>query len=245
MANSDRIKGFAQTLRLPTFGSYADYIKAGMSIEDALVALMSQECDRRHEALVKRRIRDAELPNGKTIDTFKLAPSIPHLKQELVDSLGTCKFIEDKMNVCALGGNGTGKTHLMAAIGRQAIQLGYTVKFMRVSDMVTMLSEASTEKRLGAAMKALLKVDLVELDELGYISLSMKKAQLLFDVIAKRSEDGRSVFVTSNFQFSSWKDFIGDTVMTKALVGKLAGNSVILNMNGEDYRLASKKTAGG
>jgi len=130
----------------------------------------------------------------------------------------------------------------MAAVSRIAIQLGYTVKFMRVSDMLTLLHEASTEKRLGAMMKTLLKVDLLSLDELGYISLSIKKAQLLFDVIAKRSEAGGSIFVTSNFEFSRWKEFIGDTVMTKALVGKLAGNSFVLNMNGEDYRLVSRKS---
>jgi len=241
MENSDTLKSLAQTLRLPVFESFAEYVEPGMSIEEALVALMSEECARRSDALVKRRIRDAGLPNGKTIDTFKLVPSIPHLKEEHVRSLETCHFIKTNINVCALGGSGTGKTHLMAAIGRSAIHLGYTVKFTRVSDMLTLLHEASTEKKLGATMKSLLKVDLLALDELGYVSLGVKKAQLLFDVIAKRSEVGSSVFVTSNYEFSKWKDFIGDTVLTKALVGKLAGNSVVLNMNGEDYRLASRK----
>ena len=241
MERSDTLKSLAQTLRLPVFESFAEYVGPGMSIEEALVALMSEECARRGDALVKRRIRDAGLPNGKTIDTFKLVPSIPHLKEEHVRSLETCHFIKTNINVCALGGSGTGKTHLMAAIGRSAIHLGYTVKFTRVSDMLTLLHEASTEKKLGATMKSLLKVDLLALDELGYVSLGVKKAQLLFDVIAKRSEAGSSVFVTSNYEFSKWKDFIGDTVLTKALVGKLAGNSVVLNMNGEDYRLASRK----
>ena len=240
MTDGDSIKSLAQYLRLPIFGAYTEYVKPGMSIEAALIELLTQERDRRHDALVRRRIRDAGLPNGKTIDTFKLAPSIPHLKEGQVQSLMTCQFIEKRMNVCALGGSGTGKTHLMAAVGRVAVQLGHTVKFLRVSDMLTMLSEASTEKRLGAMMKALLKVDLLELDELGYVSLSAKKSHLLFDVIAKRSESGGSVFVTSNFEFSKWKDFLGDIVLTKALVGKLAGDSVILNMNGEDYRLACR-----
>ena len=129
----------------------------------------------------------------------------------------------------------------MAAVSREAIQLGYIVRFFRVSDMVTMLCEASTEKRLGTIMKILLKIDLLSLDELGYISLSVKKSQLLFDVIAKRSEAGNSTYVTSNYEFSKWKDFIGDPVLTKALVGKLAGDAIILNMNGEDYRIASKR----
>ncbi|MDR2694858.1 MAG: ATP-binding protein [Deltaproteobacteria bacterium] len=241
MEANDSIAGMAQSLRLPIFGSYAEYVRPGMSIGEALAELMSQECARRSDALARRRIRDAGLPNGKTIDTFRLAPSIPHLRGEQVDALATCEFINNHMNVCALGGSGTGKTHLMAAVSRVAVQSGRTVKFMRVSDMLTMLHEAGTEKRLGAAMKALLKVDLLSLDELGYISLNAKKAQLLFDVVAKRSEAGSSIFVTSNYEFSKWKDFIGDPVLTKALVGKLAGDAIILNMNGEDYRLASRR----
>jgi DNA replication protein DnaC len=212
-----------------------------MSVEDALIELMSEEHAQRHSALVKRRISNAGLPNGKTIDTFKIVPSIPHLKQEQVEALASCRFIDDKMNVCALGGSGTGKTHLMAAIGREAIHLGYTVKFMRVSDMLTALHEANTEKRLGAMMKSLMNVSLLALDELGYISLSAKKSQMLFDVIAKRSEAGGSTFVTSNYEFSKWERFTGDPVLTKALVGKLAGHSIVLNMNGEDYRIATRK----
>ena len=241
MDNCDTIKSLAQYFKMPVFGSYADFVKPGMSIEAALIELMSQEQERRNALLIKRRIHDAGLPNGKTIDTFKLVSTIPHLKEEQVESLKTCQFIKNKLNVCALGGSGTGKTHLMAAICRESIQLGYNVKFTRVSDMLTMLNEASTEKKLGAMMKNLLKVDLLALDELGYVSLSVKKAQLLFDIIAKRCEDGSSVFVTSNYAFSQWKDFLGNTVMTKALVGKLAGSATILNMNGEDYRLVSRK----
>jgi len=241
MEKTDRIISLAQSLRLPVFESYGKYVKPDMSIEDALIELMSEEHSQRHGALVKRRISGAGLPDGKTIDTFKTVPSIPHLKQEQVDSLATCQFIKDKMNCCALGGSGTGKTHLMASIGREAIQLGYTVKFMRVSDMLTSLHEANTEKRLGAMMKTLLKVDLLALDELGYISLSAKKSQLLFDVIAKRSESGGSIFVTSNYEFSKWEKFTGDPILTKALVGKLAGHALVLNMNGEDYRLASRR----
>jgi len=242
MDTSNDIMNLAKTLRLPAFESYTKYVKPGMSIEEAFIAVMSQECERRNDASVKRRIRAADLPNGKTINTFKLTPSVPHLKEEQVHTLATCQFMKDNMNVCALGGSGTGKTHLMAAVCREAIQLGFTAKFIRVSDMLTMLSEASTEKKLGVISKGLLKVDLLALDELGYVSLSLKKAHLLFDVIAKRGEEGSSTFVTSNYEFSKWKDFLAnDPVLTTALVGKLAGDAIILNMNGEDYRIASKR----
>jgi len=240
--DSNSVGSLAKSLRLPIFESYDKYVKPGMSVDEALFELLTQECARRREALAKRRIREAGLPNGKTIDTFILAPSIPHLKKEQVDLLATCQFVEEKKNVCALGGSGTGKSHLMAAICREAVQLGYTAKFLRVSDMLTVLVEANSERRLGAMMNALLKTDLLALDELGYISLSTKKANLLFDVIAKRNEAGSSVFVTSNFEFSKWKRFLGnDDVLAKALVGKLAGDAFVLNMNGEDYRIASRR----
>ena len=166
MDNSVTIKNLAENLKLSTFEEYGEYVKPDMSIEEALIELMSQECVLRHDKLVTRRINDAGLPNGKTIDTFKFAPGIPHLKKEHVEPLLSCQFIEDKMNCCALGGSGTGKTHLMSAIGRVVVQKGYTVKFIRVSELVTMLSEASTEKSLGKMMKKLLKVSLLCLDEL-------------------------------------------------------------------------------
>jgi len=129
----------------------------------------------------------------------------------------------------------------MAAISREAVQLGYTVKYLRVSDMLTMLHEASSEKKLSAMTNSLMKVSLLSLDELGYIALNTRKAQFLFDIIAKRNQEGASIFVTSNFEFSRWGSFIADGVMVKALVGKLAGGAIILNMNGEDYRLANRK----
>jgi DNA replication protein DnaC len=242
MDSTDKIKSLAKSLRMPIFESYDEYVKPGMSVEDALIELMSQEHTRRHDASVKRRIRSAELPNGKTIDTFKLVPSIPHLKEEQLQALITCQFIETGTNVCALGGGGTGKSHLMVAISREAVQLGYTVKYMRVSDMLTMMHEASSEKKLTALSNSLMKVDLLSLDELGYISLNMRKSQFLFDIIARRNEEGGSIFVNSNFEFSRWAKFIADEVMVKALVGKLTGGAVILNMNGEDYRLANRKS---
>jgi len=242
MENSEAIRNLARTLKMPEFESYDKHVTPEMTVEDALLDLMSREVERRGQALIKKRIREAGIPNGYTMDTFKIVPTVPNLKEENVRALKTCRFIENKQNVCALGGGGTGKTHLMAAVGLAAIEMGYTVRFIRVSDMLTAFTEACTEKRLGAMIKTFMKVDLLLLDELGYVSLTVKKAQFLFDIIAKRAEAGAGVYVTSNYEFSKWPQFMGDPVMTKAMVGKLAGNSIILNMNGEDYRLAYKKT---
>jgi DNA replication protein DnaC len=235
------VESLANELRMPVFGAYAEHIDLGRPFDENLAELMSLELARRKDASVKRRVREAGFPFGKTLGTFEFPPTLPHLRKEQLLELATCRFISEKTNVCALGGSGTGKTHAMAAIGLEAVQRGYSAKFFRLSDLITALDEAKSEKKLGAMMKALLKYDLLELDEWGYVNLSAKKAQLLFDVVAKRCEAGGSIFITSNFEFSRWPHFLGDSVMTKALVGKLTGNSVILNMNGEDYRLHSRK----
>ena len=90
----------------------------------------------------------------------------------------------------------------MAAIGREAVNCGYSAKFYRVSDMLTILDEAKTEKKLGAMMKTLLRYDILLLDELGYLNLTKNKSQILFDVIAKRYETRSSIYVNSNYEFS-------------------------------------------
>jgi DNA replication protein DnaC len=241
MDDARTIESLAGALRLPVFRDYAKHALPGRPFDENLRELMSLELSRREDASYLRRVREAGFPCGKTLDSFKFPPSLPHLRQEQLLELAECRFIEDGVNVCSIGNSGTGKTHAMAAIGMEAVRRGYSVKFARVSDLVTMLDEAKSEKRLGSAMKTLLKYDLLECDELGYVHLPARKAQLLFDVVAKRCEAGGSIFITSNYAFSDWPQWLGDSVMTKAFVGKLTGSSVVLNMGGEDYRLYCKR----
>ena len=155
------VAGMAKALRLPAFGEYENHVDPSKGFDENLAALMSLEVERRDEASFKRRIKEAGFPVGKTLDTFEFPPSLPNLKKEQLYSLATCKFIDEKTNVCAIGGSGTGKTHAMAAIGREAVRLGYSVKFMRVSDMITMLDEAKSEKRLGVLMKTFQKYSML------------------------------------------------------------------------------------
>ena len=236
----DNIIYLAKALRMPAFRSYAKYIDPDRPFDENLLSLLRTEYDRREDASLKRRTRNAGFPHCKPLNTFKFPPTIPYLKKDTVLSLATCKFIEDNLNICAIGPSGTGKTHLMIAICLEAIRKGFTVKFFRVSDMLTMMEEARSEKSLGVMLKSLIKCNVLALDELGYIQLSSKRSQLLFDVIAKRCEIGSSIYITSNYEFGKWPQFLGDSILTNALVGKLTGASVILNMDGEDYRLYSK-----
>ena len=229
----DRVSTLAQRLKLPTFMAYKEFIKPGAAFNENLAALLGEEDARRNNAAVQRRIRQAGFPVPKSVNTFKRR--LPHLRQETVDELATCKFVAKKTNICALGPAGTGKTHLMTAIATEAILKGYTVRFFRVYDLLVRMSEAKSEKRLDAFNTALKKCDVLCLDELGYVNVNSKNSEMLFNVVAGRHEIG-STYITSNFEFSKWSGFLGNPTMTSALIEKLTQNSLILNMNGEPYR---------
>lgn len=229
----EQITNLASQLKLPTFTVYKEFIKRDAAFNENLAALLSEEDARRNDATVQRRIKQAGFPVLKSINTFK--HRLPHLKRETVEELATCKFIAAKTNICALGPTGTGKTHLMTAVATEAIKNGYSVRFYRVNDLLVKLSEAKSEKRLDTLNTALKKCDMLCLDELGYVNVNARNADMLFNVVAGRHEIG-STYITSNYEFSKWSGFLGNPTMTAALIEKLAQNSLVLNMNGDPYR---------
>lgn len=216
---------------------YKKHIKPEHSFEENLLTLLRLEHDLRDRESTKRRIKQAGFPIIKTLDTFEFnTAKLPYLKQEQVLELSLCDFIKARTNICAIGNSGTGKTHLLTALGMEAIRKGYSVRFYRACDLATQLAEAQSEKRLNGMLKTLQKCQLLYVDELGYMTLDQKSAQLLFQVLAGRYEV-RSTMITSNLEFSKWPNFIGDPIMATALVDRLVHRSAILNMNGEGYRL--------
>jgi DNA replication protein DnaC len=161
------IQELAKKLNLCAFEDYKSHIKPGGDFSENLLTLLSIENDLRDKNFIRRRIKQAGFPIQKTIDTFEFCDKrLPHLCRDTVMELITCDFIKEKTNICALGNSGTGKTHLMTAIGMEAIRKGYIVKFRRASDLVTQLAEAQSEKRLGSMLRQLHSCQLLLLDEL-------------------------------------------------------------------------------
>ena len=237
----NEIARLAYKLKWTTVVQYRKHISVESSFEENMLTLLRQANVDHEEGLVKRRLKSASFPILKTLDTFDFNQArLPHLKREQILELATCEFIKEKTNVVAVGNCGTGKTHLMTAIGLEAVRKGYSVKFRRVNDLLTQLSEAKSERQLNGMLNALLKCQLLILDELGYVSLSLEDSKLLFQVLAGRYEL-RSTIITSNHEFSKWPAVIGDPIMAEALVGRLVQRSSILNMNGEGYRLRDRK----
>jgi len=236
----NKIVSLAKNLKLPAFADYQSYLKDESSTEEILYNLLCAENSVKEQNKYKYRIKNAAFPIIQTLDTFVFDGRLPDLKKDTVMKLAACDFIKQKQNVVAVGNCGTGKSHLVIALGVEAISKGYTVKFKRASDLVTQMTEAASEKHLSQFIKNVNACDVLIIDELGYLSFDASGASLLFQIFAARYET-KSTIVTSNLEFSKWVTFLGrDEHMTAALIGRLIHLSVILNMNGEDFRLQNK-----
>ena len=192
------------------------------------------EVNQRGANAVAARIKSAGFPVLKDLETFHftLAPQIN--KQKLLE-LARCEWIDGKGNLCCVGNSGTGKTHLAVALGQAACRAGKRVKFHTAQALVNQLEEAQKNHRLERTLKMLNKIELLIVDELGYISFSRGGAELLFQVFADRYERG-SILITSNLPFGEWGSIFQGDRMTAALLDRLTHRCIIFEMNGESYR---------
>jgi len=203
--------------------------------EEFLLALVEQEALVREANGIERRIKQAGFPREKNLDEFDFSclPSLNKIK--FLELYRSTEYIARKENVVLIGNNGTGKTHLAISLGKEACRQGKRVSFQTTASIVISLTEAREEKRLLKLQKKLKTVDLLVIDELGYIPLSQSGAQLLFGVFAERYEQG-SIVVTTNLEFGEWTKVFGDEKLTSALLDRLTHRCEIFLMNGESYR---------
>jgi DNA replication protein DnaC len=167
----------------------------------------------------------------------------PRLSRDQIQNLGACKFIKDKKNVIMVGDSGGGKTHLAISLGVEACKLNYSVGFYDVSKLCNLLLK---EHKYGDIEKFLLKLkklDLLILDELGYVPFSKDGAELLFRVISERYEVG-SVIITTNLNFSKWTSLFLDKTMTTALLDRVTHNASILKYDWGSIRLTETLSEG-
>lgn len=233
-----------KSLRLPTFAREYEKVASECARDQAdypryLLRLCELERIERDRRNMERRIRAAKFPQTKSLDTFDFK-AIPSLNKTLVLELGRCEWIERRENCIALGPAGTGKTHTALALGLAACQRNYNVLFVTAAALVHELMEARDERRLRILQKNLSKVDLLIVDELGYVPFTAVGSELLFEVLSRRYERG-STLVTSNLPFDEWTSVFGSERLTGALLDRLTHHVHILEMNGESYRLATSQ----
>ena len=200
-----------------------------------LLRLAEKEVLRREQRSAERRIKAAKFPVIKVIDTFKFKAQ-PSINEPLVRELLRGEYVGKKENVLLVGNPGTGKTHIACALAFAACAVGRKVRFYTVTDLVTELIECREERRLQRLQKQLQQLDLIVLDELGYIPFSKTRAELLFEVIS-RAYEYQSLIVTSNLPFDQWTTIFGCERLTGALLDRLTHRCHILEANGESYRL--------
>lgn len=240
----DEIFKIAKKMNLNAIADYSSIIDSSDSFESSLLKILNIELNLKEERTISRKIKNADFPTIKTIDTFEFDQKrMPFLEKEELLSLRSCEFIEKKQNCIMIGNSGMGKTHAAIGLAIDAIKNGYTVKFKRASDIVNQMEEAHKNGTVTKYIKSLNSCHLLVVDELGYLNYDLSGASRLFQIFASRYET-KSTIVTTNLEFSRWIDFLGDQTMATALIDRLVHLSVILNMNGDSYRLKQAREKG-
>jgi DNA replication protein DnaC len=205
------------------------------SKEQFLTDLFAEELNIREANRNRRRLRRAGFPQTKTLEEFSweniVLPS--HTTREHLTSLD---FIEARESLICMGGVGTGKTHLVIALGLKAAMSGNEVRFFQTADLANRLLERNAKGTLGSFTRDLESCDLLIVDELGFLPLHRHAAELLFQVIANCYER-RSVAITTNLEFGHWNTVINDNRLTAALIDRLVHHGHVLAFTGESYRL--------
>ena len=204
-----------------------------------LLRLAERELLERERRATERRLKEAAFPVVKTIDTFDFTAR-PSLNETLVRELLRGEYLDRRENVLLVGNPGTGKTHLATALGFAACTAGKRVRFTSTTALVTLLLEMRENRSLQRFHKQLERLDLLILDELGYVPFTKAGAELLFDVVA-RAYERSSLIVTTNLPFENWTEVLGSERLTGAMLDRLTHRVHILEANGESYRLADAK----
>jgi len=231
---SNQLADLCRQLRL---AHVVDYVNEQQNeqLTELIEHILVAEKEGRRRAKLGKLVQQAGFPHLKTFDgyvdehiTFPTGQALPVLRE--------LSWLERRENLILMGAVGTGKTHMATALGVEACRRGHGVQFYRASDLVAVLQEKFAAGTLTRFREKLRKVDLLILDEVGYVPFSQTGAELLFNVIADCYEQ-QSVIVTSNLEFGQWTSIFGDTKLTSALVDRLVHHAHIVSFAGESFRL--------
>jgi DNA replication protein DnaC len=207
--------------------------------DNFLETLVDEELLCKENKRFGRLFKQARFPLLKTLEHFDFSKA-PYLNKKEVMALYDCSFMSNKENLILIGSPGTGKTHISLALGVEACRKGKKVLFYTAAALGNKLVEMQQEKELSDFLDRLRAVDLLIIDELGYVKLSPQTTQLLFQVFSDRYEKG-SILISTNLEFSEWADVFNDERMTAAILDRLIHNSRIILFNGESYRFRKHK----
>jgi DNA replication protein DnaC len=238
------LKHYLKKLKLPTilreYKSIADNCaKDNVGYSEFLLRLFERESLDREKRAAERRIKNAKFPVIKTLDTFDFSLQTS-VNQKLIRELMTGEYIDKKENILLAGSSGTGKSHLASALGFAGCSQGRKVKFFTVRELVMHLIEMTEQRQLEKTLKQIERLDVIILDELGYVPFTKTGSELLFDIIS-RAYERQSLIITTNLAFECWVEVFGCERLTGALLDRLTHRIHIIEANGPSYRLRQSK----
>ena len=242
--NRSDLNRHLKDLHLPGIRSYYEdfiriAIKDSLSYEAFLFGLLEKENEVRYHNRISRFLKQSKLPLEKSMDNFNLK-RLPNKVVQLTKALLNGDFLDRQENVLVFGNPGSGKTHLLCAIGQELIRQNRRVLFTTCNLLVQDLLIAKRDLKLARKLKGLSKYDAIIIDDIGYVQQNREEMEVLFTLLAERYENG-SVMITSNLPFSKWENIFKDPMMTAAAVDRIVHHSVILELNIHSYRMDSAK----
>jgi DNA replication protein DnaC len=212
-----------------------DAIDNKLSYRDFLYKLLKVEEEGKLERLRLKNIKNAHFNDLKTMDDFDF--SFPEsINQSKIQDLATLSFMDKKENVVFIGPPGVGKSHLVTSLGIKACERGKTVLFVNATDLMDDLHKARTEGNLKQHLIKLSKVNLLIIDELGYLKMDKEKESIFFQLIRQRYEKS-SLIITTNLTFNRWDEVFTSELAATAILDRLLHHSHVLSITGDSYRV--------
>jgi DNA replication protein DnaC len=210
--------------------------------EELLRTLLEAELTARDASNARARLRAAGFPVVKTLDEFQV--SIASVPRATFDYLATLEWIRARENLVLVGPAGTGKSHLLVALGLAAVEAGHRVRYLTATDLVETLYRGLADNSVGRIIEGLLRHDLVICDELGFAPLDDVGTQLLFRFVAAAYER-RSLGLASHWPFESWGRFLPEHTTAVSLLDRLLHHAVVVVTEGESFRMREARSRGG
>jgi DNA replication protein DnaC len=243
MGRNTLLDSYLHQLRLPTFAKNyvpmaTDAARNNHDHVRFLLALAELEVNQRELNRLQMRIKAARFPVMKELADFDFS-LLPTLSKTLILDLSRGEYIQKHESLIFIGNPGLGKTHLATGLALAACRQGRKVRFWTAAGLVNELLQAQDEHRLHRTIAAALKLDLVVLDELGFIPFSPNAAQVLFTFCSELYER-LALILTTNLKFADWMQVFGDERLTAALLDRLTHHAHILELVGESFRFRER-----